>query len=353
MTQVCELVSVEAQLDRIEAELARELPAHMRAFAEAYARDLALPSAPSVLGRRATLATARAALAHPFLADRGLALLRLAAPIAIEADAAVIAARASAPSWEALGQLAAARDAAAVALLGLGAIDAMHRLHGVAAAAEITGAPPALAPPVAGWFAADGTALDDPAIARACEAICAQHGVAGTVRWQRTSGARPRTFVVIPRSEVVVVIPAQIATPAARFAVLHELGHAVAALALDAGIPRVIDEAAAAYIARAIERASDGAWYSALAGAARERRSAVARVLDRIERALPATSDRPTARPPWALWHDPGAQAAYVAAEQIADQLASDVGPAPAPGALVAALAAQRERVDRLGASGL
>jgi hypothetical protein len=353
VTQVCELASVEAQLDRIEAELARELPAHMRAFADAYARDLAPPPAPAVLGRRATLATARAALAHPFLADRGLALLRLAAPIAIEADATVLAVRAAPPSWEALGALASARDAAAGALLGLGAIDAMHRLHGLAAAAEVSGARPALPPPVAGWFAADGTALDDPEIARACEAICAQHGVAGTIRWQRAASARPRTFVVAPRREVVVVIPAQIATPAARFAVLHELGHAVAALALDAGIPRVVDEAAAAYVARAIERATDGPWYSALAGAARERRSALACVLDRIERALPATIDRPATRPPWALWHDPGAQAAYVAAEQIADQLACDVGPAPAPGALVAALAAQRERVDRLGASGL
>jgi hypothetical protein len=352
VTQVCELVSVEAQLDRIEAELARELPAHMRAFAEAYARDLALPSAPSVLGRRATLATARAALAHPFLADRGLALLRLAAPIAIEADAAVIAARASLPSWESLGQLAAARDAASVALLGLGAIDAMHRLHGVAAAAEITGAPPALAPPVAGWFAADGTALDDPAIARACEAICAQHGVAGTVRWQRASGARPRTFVVVPRSEVVVVIPAQIATPAARFAVLHELGHAVAALGLAPGIPRVIDEAAAAYVARAIERAGQGRWSSAVAVAARHRRSALARRLDRLERALPTVVDRPAERPPWALWHDPAAQAAYVAAEQLADELDRTLGAAPAPGALIAALEAARMRVDQRSALG-
>jgi hypothetical protein len=351
VTEVCELVSVERGLDRIEAELARELAAHMRAFADAYARDVAPPPAPAVLDRRATLATARAALTHPFLADRGLALLRLAAPTAIEADAGVVTARAAPPSWDALGALAIARDAAAAALLGRPAIDVMHRLHGCAAAVDAAGPPPALPPPVAGWFDADGVALDDPAITRACEVICAQHGVAGAIRWQRAAGARPRTFVIAPRREVVVVIPAQIASPAERFAVLHELGHAVAALGLDAGIPRVVDEAAAAYVARAIERPANRRWYSALAGAARDRRNALARVLDRIERALPAMVDRPAERPPWALWHDPGAQAAYVAAEPIADQLERTVGPSPAPGALVAALVAQRERVDRLGAS--
>ena len=108
--EACELVSVELRLDRIEAEIASELPPHMRTFARAYARGTALPPAPDVLHRALTLATARAALAHPILADRGLALLRLVAPLAIECDAAVMAALAGPPSWEALSALAAARS---------------------------------------------------------------------------------------------------------------------------------------------------------------------------------------------------------------------------------------------------
>jgi len=36
--------------------------------------------------------------------------------------------------------------------------------------------------------------------------------------------------------------------------------------------------------------------------------------------------------PPWALWHDPGAQAAYVAAEAVAERLRRDLGPNPPRG---------------------
>lgn len=357
--EACDLVAVELRLDRVEAELASELPPHMRAFARAYARGAAPPSAPDVLHRRATLATARAALAHPILADRGIALLRLVAPIAIEADAGVAAALVAEPTWDALAALARARDAAATALFGRRAIDVVHRLHGAATpaaetAADAAAAPPELPPPVTAWSEPDGIALDNHAISHAWDAIRARHGVTGAVRFERTAGARPRTFVVQPRGEVVVVIPAQIATPAARFSVLHELGHVLAALALPAGIPRVVDEAAAAYLARMIERpgerSGDGvdAWYSAAAGPARARRHRLARVLDRIERALPAVVESPTERPPWALWHDPGAQAAYVAAETLADDIEREIGAAPAPGALVEALGARREPIDRL-----
>lgn len=342
--EACDLLAVELRLDQIEAELANELPPHMRAFARAYARGGALPPAPELLHRTTTLATARAALAHPLLADRGLALLRLIAPIAIESDAHVTAARAARPTWEALAALADARNAAATTLFGRRAIDLLHGLHGATADGA---APRALPSSVAAWSEPDGVTLDDHAISHAWDAIRSHHGVDGAVRFERTEHARPRTFVVQPRGEVVVVIPAQVATPAARFAVLHELGHVLAALALPAGIPRVIDEAAAAYIARAIESEADGAWHSPLAAAARARRGALARVLDRIERALPAIGERPAERPPWALWHDPGAQAAYVAAEPLADAIARDIGAAPPPGALAEALAGQREQVDR------
>jgi len=354
--EACDLLAVEHRLDRIEAELASELPPHMRAFARAYAREEAVPPAPDVLHRPATLATARAALAHPVLADRGVALVRLVAPIAIEADAGVVAARAAAPTWYALTALAQARDAAATARFGRGAIDLLHHLHGSAGAAAGDTAPPkVLPPPVAGWSEPDGVTLDSAAISQAWDALRARHGVTGAVRFERTGRARPRTFVIQPRGEVVVVIPAQITTPAERFTVLHELGHVLAALALPAGVPRVVDEAAAAYLARGIERegAGEPAWYSAAAAPARVRRHLLARVLDHLERhvahAPPAIADRPAERPPWALWHDPGAQAAYVAAEAMADAIEHEVGVAPAPGALAAALAARREPIDRLG----
>ncbi|HEY0986330.1 MAG TPA: hypothetical protein VGD80_04725, partial [Kofleriaceae bacterium] len=286
--EACELVSVELRLDRIEAEIASELPPHMRTFARAYARGTALPPAPDVLHRALTLATARAALAHPILADRGLALLRLVAPLAIECDAAVMAALAEPSSWEALSALAAARDAASVARFGRRAIEVLHALHGVSAPISApvsgltTGPTSALAtglpPPVAGWSEPDGVVLDVPAISHAWDAIRARHGVDGAVRFERSAGARPRTFVVQPHGEVVVVVPADLTTPAARFAVLHELGHVLAAFALSAGIPRIVDEAAAAYVARAIEREGEP-WFHPAAAAARARRAVLAGVL--------------------------------------------------------------------------
>ncbi|HEX2690261.1 MAG TPA: hypothetical protein VHN14_26785 [Kofleriaceae bacterium] len=357
--EACDLLSVELQLDEIEALLASELPPHMRAFARAHARGEALPPAPDVLYRQATLATAREALAHPLLAERGLALLRLVAPLAIEADPGVAAARAADPTWDTLAALAKARNAAAAVQFGHDAIEVLHHLHGtfIDAASDLPAAPPVLPPPVAAWSEPDGITLDNAAISQVWDAIRARHGVTGAVRFEGTQGARPRTFVVQPRGEVVVVIPAQITTPAQRFAVLHELGHVLAALALPAGIPRVVDEAAAAYLARAIERPGEAehVWYSAAAGLARVRRILLARVLDHIERRIAHTSvsiaDRPSERPPWALWHDPGAQAAYVAAEAMADVIERDLGTSPDPGALVAALTNQREQIDRLGAT--
>src|SRR4051794_26750789 len=123
MTAACDLVSVELRLDRIEGELASELPAHVRMFAQCYARGAAVPPAPWVLHRPPPLAAAGVALGHPFLADRGLALLRLVAPIAIDDEPAVVAARAQPPSWAALAALTRARDTAAEARFGRRAID--------------------------------------------------------------------------------------------------------------------------------------------------------------------------------------------------------------------------------------
>jgi hypothetical protein len=140
--QACELVATEHRLDLIEAELATERPPHLRTFARAHAFGFPTPPAPDVLRRASTLATARAALAHPVLADRGLALLRLVAPIAIESDPAVSAARAATRSWATLAVLAAARDAAARVWFGRRAIEVSHRLHGSAAACDARAALP-------------------------------------------------------------------------------------------------------------------------------------------------------------------------------------------------------------------
>jgi hypothetical protein len=264
----------------------------------------------------------------------------------IESDPAVVAARAQPPSWPGLQRLAAARDAVAGRVFGLRAIDLLHWLHGadVPVRYGLT-----LGDPVDGWKSRE-PAIDAGAVHDAWNAIAARLGVAGAVRVDRApANTQPRTFVVEPKREVIVVVPAAIDTPAARFAVLHELGHAFVALAMSAGVPRVVDEAAGSYVARFMEPPSwlPPKWPSALAEAARERRRAVAVALDAIERRLPdADGTALGAAPPWALWHDPGAQAAYVAAEQMADRLRADLGPKPPVGQVLRALVAERDRID-------
>ena len=51
-------------------------------------------------------------------------------------------------------------------------------------------------------------------------------------------------------------------------------------------------------------------------------------------------------KPPWALWHDPATQAAYVEAEVIADCWWMELGATPAAGAFAAALLDERTRID-------
>lgn len=343
MSQPCDLLQVETELDRVEGELAVELPSHMRAFARAHAEDRPPPPAPSITLRSSTLTTARNAFAHEVLADRGLALLRLIVPLAIEGDPAVAAARAEPPSWPGLQRLAAARDAVAVAKFGRRAIELLHLLHG----AGRPGAGGTLGPAIDGWQTRDH-AVDHGAILDTWQVIAARFGVTGNVRIDRSAKAQPRTFVVEPKREVIVVVPNTIDTPATRFAVLHELGHAVVALAMTPGVPRAVDEAAASYVARLAEPPSwlPPRWASELAVAARARRLAIAHMLYAVERALPELGDVPCATPPWALWHDPGAQAAYVAAEAIADAMRAELGPSPPRGQVLRALVAERDRID-------
>jgi len=342
----CDLLETELALDRVEGLLAAELPAHMRAFARAYAAGAPLPAAPDVAGCASSATVGRRALPHPTLADRGLALLRVVAPIVIERDAGVSAARArfasATPSWAAYAALSALRDTVAKARFGRPARDVLRLLHG---APEPDGAD--VPADLTGWREPDGQDLDIEATwaalvdrfritsafvdLRAADGGAARPGTPGLAIVR--AAVRPRAFVVEPGCEVIVVVPPRASSPAERFAVLHELGHAVANLLSPAGLPRVLDEAVASLVARDLERTAP------IAIAARMRRTQLARVLAAVERGeLPGDAVAPS--PPWALWHDPAAQAAYVAAEGLADRLAG----APDLGA---ALAHERARIDR------
>ncbi len=320
----CNLLEVELALDRIEASLAAELPAHMRAFASAYAAGVSPPAAPDLAGRASTVSVARRALVHPELADRGLALLRLAAPLVIERDGGVASARAAAPTWAGYAALIAARDVVARSRFGRASGEVLMALHGA-------GEPDLAEMParVDGWLTDDGIALD---VDGAWAALVARHTITGQLAVVRAA-VRPRAFVVVPGREVIAVVPARATSPAARFAVLHELGHAVANLLVAGTLPRVLDEAVASLVARDIEAAAP------IALAARVRRTQLAAWLAMVERGDLA-GDSVAPAPPWALWHDPAAQAAYVAAEALADRLA---GATDLPRSLVD----ERARIDR------
>lgn len=352
----------ELALDRLEAQIAAELPAHLRAFSAAYAAGQPAPSAPEAARNPASLAVARRALeagrsqrapadsatspSDSDLSARALGLLRLLVPIAIEDDAAVAAARGPEPSWDAWPGLGAARDASARRRFGVGHVELLHEMHGVSgSAASSDGRSPPWPGPLDGWHepAPNLTAAD---VERAWRDLASLHAARGICRIVRAD-ARPRAFIVEPGREVTVVI-GSIDTPAIRFAAIHELGHAVAALIMPRPLARVVDEAAASYIARLLEHegALDLPWFTPMAAAARARRLAISAALDAIER---GASDRPLAKPPWALWNDPAAQAAYVAAEAIADRWWTELGAWPAPGALAAAICTEQRRIDQAG----
>jgi hypothetical protein len=329
---------LELGLDRLDAELASELPSHVRAFARAYADTTAIPTAPAITHRRASIDLARRALADEALASRGLGLLRLLAPIAIEDDPGVASARSATPrTWAAWSGLAIARDTASVVRLGGGHLAWMHWLHGVDAPPRHVEWPSKLE----GWHA-PAPVIPAAFVERAWRDLADRHGAQGSCRIVHAE-ARPRTFVVAPGEAIVVL--GSIETPAMRFAALHELGHALGALLSPALLPRVVDEALAAYVARMIEREGDLdlPWHTPLAETARHRRLAISIALDGYERGLrPAIEE-----PPWALWHDPGAQAVYAAAEAIAERWWNELGPMPDRGALASAIRAEHARVDR------
>jgi hypothetical protein len=319
-------LEVELALDRVEAQLAAELPAHMRAFAQAHAAGAPAPAAPDLAGRASTASIAKRALAHPELATRGVALMRLVAPILIERDAGVAAALAANPTWQAYAALTAARTTVARARFGRSALDVLHRLNGVGEAVEASTLPE----PIEAWNAVEAP-LSSKSIDEVWELLEERFGVVPRPAIVRSGAARPRTFVEQAGSSATVVIPAVVDTPAKRFAVLHELGHAVLNLSSARVWPRALDEASASFVARLMESAGElpPGWHSPHAADARRRRVQLARHLATIERAVDAgepVGDKPGALVPWALWHDPGAQSAYVRAESIADDLVARFG---------------------------
>ncbi len=320
----CNLLEIEMALDRVEAQLAVELPAHMRAFAEAYTAGAPLPAAPDIAGRASTASIGLRALAHAELALRGVKLLRVVAPIVIERDATVAAARAADPTWDNYLALSRARNAVAHARFGRSALDVLHRLNGVADPGDANEAPS----PIVGWNDVE-TPLSEAAIDEVWDILDDRYEVIRRPAVMRSDTARPRMFVDQAGSSGTVVIPRTIDTPAKRFAVLHELGHAVLNLSSSYEWSRVYDEAVASLVARLMETEGElpAGWYSPHAAAARVRRTELARWLAAIERHAcadqgPARSP-PFGRAPWALWHDPAAQAAYVAAESLADLIAA------------------------------
>ncbi len=318
----CNLLEVEMALDRVEAQLEPELRNHMRAFAEAYAAAAPIPPAPDIAGRASTASIGRRALAHAELAVRGAKLLRVVAPIVIERDAAVAAARAAEPTWDNYLALSQTRNAVARARFGRSAISILHRLNGVADPGDANDVPA----PVAGWNAVE-TPLSDGAIDEVWDVLDERYEVIRRPEIMRSDTARPRMFIDQAGSSGTVVIPRTIDTPAKRFAVLHELGHAVLNLSSSYEWSRVYDEAVASLVARLMETEGElpAGWYSPHAAAARARRTEIARWLAAIERQAfgdeGAARTPPFERAPWALWHDPAAQAAYVAAETLADRI--------------------------------
>lgn len=358
------VLDAELAIDRLAARIAVELPAHVVAAADAYARGAATvpPPAITIAEQRAVVA----ALAHAELRARATRLARVVVPMAIESAPAVMAAAATARTWASWRALGAARDAEARARFGTSHRALVHALAAIASAPSSTTASPissleALREPVAGWRTDDAQPAIDDAIQALWRALCGGTAFGALAIRRATEPARdapPRTFVVEPGARAILVVPARIASPAARFAVLHELGHALLWLAPCSRTlewPRALDEAAAAYVARAMEGGGPAAvvstaWRTSLASAARVRRLAIARALDALEHTLDIGGhdeppDGAAWTPPWALWHDPHAQAAYVAAEAIADALPAGLAGA----ALAEHLARELTAIDAAG----
>lgn len=139
----------------------------------------------------------------------------------------------------------------------------------------------------------------------------------------RLDAAHGQCNVVVP-GRVVAVWVRSGASAAAWHACLHELGHALVALCCASDVPRAVDEAAAEVIAAQLVSLASAHGPGPLAGfadlvqVAQHMRHYRDAITQRLAAAEASGQPMTTAAPPWALWHDPGAQAAYLAAGQLA-----------------------------------
>ncbi|CAN5868349.1 hypothetical protein BH11MYX2_BH11MYX2_29300 [soil metagenome] len=330
---------LEVFLDTVGGRLAMALPAHLAASAAAYVAARPPPPSPTLAPKDAVRIFAGTTCEDRTLAARAVSLLRVIAPTAIEADAHVTAAYTAIPSWDAWRSLGAARDTATRSLFGMSHRDLLHRLAGCSASNETEAPVPSK---IDAWHAA-GRPVGENDVRAMWARVSSGVGV-GALEIATSNTAHPRTFAIERGVRATIVIPARIDSPAKMFSVLHELGHALLWLSPEAKQrewPRVIDEATASYVARAMERPAN-AWFDEHAEPARLRRTQLARLLDTVEADPTLGTTAIAAKPPWALWHDPAMQAVYVAAEVLADDL-----PVGMKGAeLVAALTARARVVD-------
>jgi hypothetical protein len=330
-------LALELELDRVIARLEAAIAEHTAAWA---ATGVA-PPGPAGLAS----AGARAVLGHAIggggaLAARARPYLEACRRAAVEADPDVARQRAEDPTWAGLGPLAEARAAAAWRIGWWPQDDD--------AAADDVAAP---VPPRAPAFHQPGdlAPVSIAALGRALDALAAIHG-GDPARVRLRLGDAARCFVVAPGRDVRITVRPG-ATPARWAEALHELGHALLALRPGPRPARAADEGAAAFVARHLERPAFSADVLGLApgpaealarvaAAARDRQVGQRRVLaaldgrggdaDRRRCELAAAAAWPElagrARPPVALWHDPGAHRAYRDADPIADRLERRLG---------------------------
>ena len=318
----------ELALDRLEARLARDLPAYLAAAAVAYARGTkTLAAAPVITS--ADTAVVNTARATPELRARARHVVRLIAPLVIEADPEVTRRREGPRTWEGLRPLMLARDAVSVARFATPYALLVRQLAGSVLPpppppgwGRITD-PAAVPPHPEGWREPSTFVVDDDAI-RSLWATLRTQGM-GELSIERSATAHPRTFVIERGVRATIVVPAVLASPAHRFSVLHELGHAWLWLRPEARTrewPRALDEACAGYFAHKLEHpaALPPRWFHPAAERAAKRRGILTHLLHHLEEvALGAPAELPRhalpPAPPWALWHDMLAQEAYLSAE--------------------------------------
>ena len=333
---------LELRLDRIEAAaLAAPAPSAM-VQARAYATGQAMASSPAVFVLAASLRTAIAALEVPSLAARGARILAIGFRAAIEAQADVAAMRTGATTWTGVAALAQTRTAACQRLLGCDYATMAARIDGADRFAD-----------VAAIKSSDDGSSDTWRVKPLLPYISLASVAAVVALAQRRSAARgarpfeifvveslltPRTFA--DASGVAIVVPSSPGTVSAWSHVLHECGHAVAALDHGFDTPRVVDEAFAIANARQLDDAEwllrawdvDVATARRIAAAARaghDRQGELAHALGSIEKSLyagnAAPHPPPFARVPHAFVDDPAMQPAYAAAATIAKQGAANV----------------------------